>query len=223
MVPQAHRAHVNIFLGLKKLIERAGMKPWPRRLQNLRESCATDWAGKHLIHESSQWLGHSPTVAAKHYLQSKDLHFKAGTGTGAWITAAKAEAGVKAEMGALSVAPKVQNRGQHGPAPKGTELKPPSLNPEAQRGCPSLCETVQPRATQIMGGEGFEPPAHSRGFRGVSESGAESGTRGERCGRRTALRALSGCRHRPRSLWRRRSGRDRCCLLQARTRASPCR
>ena len=42
MVPQAHRAHVNIFQGLKKIIAKAGLKPWPRLVQNLRSSCATD-------------------------------------------------------------------------------------------------------------------------------------------------------------------------------------
>ena len=160
MVPQAHRAHVNIFLGLKKIIERAGMKPWPRLLQNLRASCATDWAGEHPIHESSKWLGHSPTVAAKHYLQSKDLHFKAVTGTGAWITAAKTGASEGAELGALEV----QNWGQHGAATNGTEPKSSSLNPETQRGCASPCETVQPRATQISGRRGIRTtPSSSTG------------------------------------------------------------
>jgi len=151
MLPQAHRAHVNIFHGLKKIIERAGMKPWPRLLQNLRASCATDWAGEHPIHESSKWLGHSPTVAAKHYLQSKDLHFKAVTGSGPWITAAKTGASVGAELGALEV----QNRGQHGAATNGTEWKPPSLNPETQRGCAARCEQTQPRAFFFSGRRGI--------------------------------------------------------------------
>jgi hypothetical protein len=81
MVPQAHRAHVNIFLGLKKIVERAGLKPWPRLLQNLRSSCATDWAYDCPGVESSKWMGHSKVVAAEHYLQSRDLNFKAVTGS----------------------------------------------------------------------------------------------------------------------------------------------
>jgi integrase len=102
MVPQAHRAHVNITHGLRRIIERAGLKPWPRLLQNLRASCATDWAGEYPVHESSKWLGHSPTVAAKHYLQSKDLHFKAVTGAGPWLGSMPASAATKsgAESGA---------------------------------------------------------------------------------------------------------------------------
>ena len=86
MVPQAHRAHTNIFQGLRKIIARAGLKPWPRLLQNLRASCAMDWANERPLHQTSKWLGHSPTVATKHYLQPQDLHFVAVTGTGAWCT-----------------------------------------------------------------------------------------------------------------------------------------
>jgi hypothetical protein len=30
VVPQAHRAHVNITYGLRRIIDRAGLKPWPQ-------------------------------------------------------------------------------------------------------------------------------------------------------------------------------------------------
>jgi hypothetical protein len=85
MVPQAHVAHPNLTKGFKRIIERAGLKPWPRLLQNLRASCATDWAGEHPIHESSKWLGHSATVAAKHYLQTRDAHFEVAIMGGARV------------------------------------------------------------------------------------------------------------------------------------------
>jgi integrase len=152
MVPQAHRAHVNIFQGLKKIIERAGMKPWPRLLQNLRASCATDWAGERPIHESSKWLGHSPAVAAKHYLQSNDLHFKAVTGSGPWISPQRQK--VVAE----SVAPEVQNRLQRGAAPSIAELQSEQVNPEKQQGCATRQSSAQPRATQINGRRGIRTP-----------------------------------------------------------------
>ena len=74
----------NLRTTFHKIIERAGSNPWPRLSQNLRASRATDWAGEHPLHESSKWLGHSPAIAAKHYLQPRDLHFKGVTGTGEW-------------------------------------------------------------------------------------------------------------------------------------------
>jgi len=55
-------------------------------LQNLRSSCATDWASKYPVHESSKWMGQSVNIATKHYLQRSDLHFAAVTGTGPWVT-----------------------------------------------------------------------------------------------------------------------------------------
>ena len=152
MVPQAHVAHPNLTKGFKRIIERAGLKPWPRLLQNLRASCATDWAGEHPIHESSKWLGHSATVAAKHYLQSKDLHFKAVTGTEPWISNRSETSGAKS--GALEV----QNRVQHAAAPKSTDEKESSLTPETQRGCASSCETGQPRANRSSGRRGIRTP-----------------------------------------------------------------
>jgi integrase len=62
-----------------KLITRAGHKPWPRLLHNMRASCATDWAEALPAHVVAKWLGHSPLVAAKHHLQrlqTRDAHFE---------------------------------------------------------------------------------------------------------------------------------------------------
>jgi hypothetical protein len=97
----------------------AGLKPWPRLIQNLRASCATDWADEYPMHESSKWLGHSPTVAAKHYLQSKDLHFKAVMGTGPWLGSAPATG--TAESGSENGAQVAQNAAQQAAASSCTE------------------------------------------------------------------------------------------------------
>jgi hypothetical protein len=42
----------------------------------MRASCATDWAEALPAHVVAKWLGHSPFVAAKHYLQTRDAHFE---------------------------------------------------------------------------------------------------------------------------------------------------
>jgi hypothetical protein len=41
----------------------------------MRASCATDWAEALPAHVVANWLGHSPLVAAKNYLQTRDEHF----------------------------------------------------------------------------------------------------------------------------------------------------
>ncbi|TVQ32440.1 MAG: site-specific integrase [Phycisphaeraceae bacterium] len=58
-----------------RLMARAGVTPWPRLFQNLRASCETDWADQAPGHVVARWLGHSPTIAAKHYLHLRDEHF----------------------------------------------------------------------------------------------------------------------------------------------------
>ncbi len=37
---------------------------------------ATDWAEALPAHVVAKWLGHSPLVAAKHWLQTRDAHFE---------------------------------------------------------------------------------------------------------------------------------------------------
>jgi len=48
----------------------------PRGFQNLRASCETDWVEQYPAHVVAKWLGHSPKVAAQHYLMSRDHHFE---------------------------------------------------------------------------------------------------------------------------------------------------
>jgi hypothetical protein len=39
-------------------------------------SAALDWGEKYPSHVVAKWLGHSPNVAAQHYLMSRDRHFE---------------------------------------------------------------------------------------------------------------------------------------------------
>src|SRR4051812_49794650 len=65
-----------------KIIARAGEKPWPRLFHNMRASCATDWVERFPAHVVAGWLGHSPMIAAQHYLQTRDAHFDLAAGVG---------------------------------------------------------------------------------------------------------------------------------------------
>ncbi len=72
----ASRKGVNLRTQLDRVIIKAGHEVWPRLLQNLRASCATDWVERYPSHVVAKWLGHSPKVAAEHYLMSRDHHFE---------------------------------------------------------------------------------------------------------------------------------------------------
>ena len=80
VVPRLHDASMNLRTTFQKIILRAGLKPWPRLFHNLRASCATDWVERFPSHAVASWLGHSPLIAAQHYLQVRDAHFDAAAG-----------------------------------------------------------------------------------------------------------------------------------------------
>ena len=76
IVPMASRNTVNLRTQFERIIAKAGHEPWPRLFQNLRASCETDWVEKYPSHVVAKWLGHSPKVAAQHYLMSREHHFE---------------------------------------------------------------------------------------------------------------------------------------------------
>ncbi len=63
-----------------RILERAGVKPWPRLFHNLRASRETELAAEHPIHVVTGWLGNTPAIAMKHYLQITDADFDRAAG-----------------------------------------------------------------------------------------------------------------------------------------------
>ncbi|MBY0587248.1 tyrosine-type recombinase/integrase [bacterium] len=73
----AHKrgAGVNWRTQLERIIQRAGLQPWPKLFHNLRATRETELAESFPLHVVCAWIGNSPTIAAKHYLQVTDEHF----------------------------------------------------------------------------------------------------------------------------------------------------
>ena len=67
--------NANLRTQLLRIIKRAGLTAWPKLFQNLRASRATELAAEHPGHVAAAWLGHSNTVADKHYRQVTDADF----------------------------------------------------------------------------------------------------------------------------------------------------
>lgn len=59
-----------------KIIDRAGLLPWPRLLQNLRATRETELAGEFPLHVVVSWIGNSQVIAARHYLSVTDDDFE---------------------------------------------------------------------------------------------------------------------------------------------------
>ena len=69
----ANRMYHKALVGMLKA---AGIKPWPKLAQNCRSSREGELVAKHPLHVVCEWLGHSPVVAAKHYLRVTDGDFE---------------------------------------------------------------------------------------------------------------------------------------------------
>jgi len=66
---------VSLGIHLRRIIEKAGLKPWPKIWQNLRSTRETELAAKYPMHVVCAWIGNSERIAAKHYLQVTDKDF----------------------------------------------------------------------------------------------------------------------------------------------------
>jgi integrase len=75
--------HVNMRMQLKRIIKRAGLKPWPRLFHNLRASRQTELTAEYPLHVVCEWIGNSAAVAAEHYLTVRETDFERATKGGA--------------------------------------------------------------------------------------------------------------------------------------------
>lgn len=64
----------------RQIITAAGLQPWPKVLQNLRANRATDWLAEFPTMTACAWMGHDPSVAARHYFNVRDEEFAQATG-----------------------------------------------------------------------------------------------------------------------------------------------
>src|SRR6185312_13011966 len=76
VITRTRDTNKNLGALLMKIIKRAGIKPWPRRFQNLRSSCEIEWNDRFPGHVVAAWMGHSIRVAQDHYLSTTEDHFR---------------------------------------------------------------------------------------------------------------------------------------------------
>ncbi|WP_162006877.1 tyrosine-type recombinase/integrase [Roseimaritima sediminicola] len=66
----------NLRTQLTRIVQRAGLIPWPKGFVNLRASCRTDLEGRFESHVCDAWMGHSSKIAHKHYLRVTEAHWE---------------------------------------------------------------------------------------------------------------------------------------------------
>ena len=139
VVNKTRDSAANLRTTMTKIVERAGLKPWPKLFQNLRSTRATELADKYPGHVAAAWLGHSEKVAKGHYWQVTDDHFD--------TAATEAPKGDQA----------LQNALQKVLAGSCNELLPE----QQTTGIADSSALLQVLSTCIVGDEGLEPPTSS--------------------------------------------------------------
>jgi integrase len=67
----------NLRTQMGRILKRARIKQWPKLFQNLRSTRETELVQQgHPVHVVCSWLGNTPKVAGKHYLQVTDEDFQ---------------------------------------------------------------------------------------------------------------------------------------------------
>jgi integrase len=125
VVPRLRYASANLRTMLHKIMTRAGVKPWPRAFHNMRASCATDWVERFPAHVVAGWLGHSPMIAARHYLQTRDVHFDLAAGAGtspAWGESDAEKSGAKSGALAAQIAAQHASAWNRTDSPESSEV-----------------------------------------------------------------------------------------------------
>ena len=148
VITRYRESNVNLRTQLLRIIERAGLEPWPKLFQNLRATRATElvsqgWPEYKVCH----WLGHTEAVAKKHYWQVTDKDYQ------------RAAAGQPALQMALQVPGATPCKGVN------VDFQPPDGSPDDAPGCIASHENARYYTSLQIAEAGLEPA------RGVGPTG----------------------------------------------------
>ena len=76
VITRYRSCNANLRTQLERIIRKAGLNPWPKLFQNLRSTRETELAESYPIQVVCKWIGNTAAVAAKHYLQVTDEHYR---------------------------------------------------------------------------------------------------------------------------------------------------
>ncbi len=134
----------NLRTQFERIVKRAGLEPWPRLFHNLRASCETELAQSFPIHTVTAWLGNTPQVALKHYLQVTEADFE--------------KAVQKAVQKAVHTAPDSGQAVQKAVHSSSAVTRQETPQPQAALGVgQKLADMGEYRPESQVAGTGFEP------------------------------------------------------------------
>ncbi|CAN5182898.1 hypothetical protein BH11PLA2_BH11PLA2_07700 [soil metagenome] len=148
----------NLRTTFTKIIRRAGVDPWPRVWHSLRASCESDLAQSFPLATVTKWLGNTPSVALRHYVDPTETAFDTALD---WMPAKSGE-----KSGAVIVE-MTQKTAQQPAADKSTKSQSELLIPTFQSTSAKFCDSTHEPAEIVdvclrewMGIEPTEPVVH---------------------------------------------------------------
>ena len=100
LITRYRNPKANLRTPFLRILKKAGIAPWPRLFQNLRASRETELANQFPLHVVTDWLGNTPAVANKHYLQTIEEHFERAIEGGATVGSLNCEVAQKPVLSA---------------------------------------------------------------------------------------------------------------------------
>ena len=76
VISRIRNPKTNLRTQMQRILKRAGIKPWPKLFQNLRSSRQSELIKVHSMEMACEWIGNTPAVALKHYLQITDEDYE---------------------------------------------------------------------------------------------------------------------------------------------------
>lgn len=134
-----------------KIVRRAGVDPWPRLWHSLRASCESDLAQSFPLATVAKWLGNTPSVALRHYVDPTETAFDQAL---EWTP----------KSGAQSSALEAQKAAQHATAGNGNESQKPSEvleNQEFMRLAATPLQNINRYSRECIGIEPTESVVHT--------------------------------------------------------------
>jgi len=136
-----YRSGCGLRPGFRRIIQRAGLQPWPRTWHNLRASRQTELAMDYPLHTACAWIGNTKAIAAGHYLQVTDADWQRAVSSGS---------------GAQSGAQVAQSAAQHLTAMSREKSQSSSTSPrntDVSHFDAKHCDSMQ-TTLQVRGGSG---------------------------------------------------------------------
>jgi len=140
VITRCRLANQNLQTQLRRILRRAGIKPWPKLYQNLRSTRQAELTDRFPVHVVCAWFGNRAPVVMKHCLQMTDERFR-------------------------QVAQKAVQKAVQPPSAATCRNPPAEPGPKEETAIVAsgqqVADTGNDLSTELVGAGGLEPPTSS--------------------------------------------------------------